>query len=58
MELTFKERIALYILMKKNENHLNHSLNDLFRRIERELYDQLTLNQIQNIDNYFNSLED
>lgn len=57
MELTFKERIALYILMKKNENHLNHSLNDLFRRIERELYDQLTLNQIQNIDNYFNSLE-
>lgn len=58
MEVNFKEAVGLYILLKKSESPLPTALNRLAIRIEKMLNEELSLSQLQNIEDYFDSLED
>lgn len=58
MEVSFKEAVGLYILLKNSGAGLPASLNRLRVRIEKELNDRLTLGQLRNIEDFFNTLDD
>ncbi len=58
MDLNFKECVGLYILLKKNRADLSPSLGRLMIRIERKLNEELTLSQLQNIESFYQSLDE
>ena len=58
MDLNFKECVGLYILFKKNRADLSPSLGRLMIRIERKLNEELTLSQLQNIESFYQSLDE
>ena len=58
MEVSFKETVGLYILLKKNHSGLPDGLGRLLIRIEKKLNEELTLAQLQNIEEYYLILDD
>ena len=58
MEVHFKETVGLYILFKKNHSELPDGLGRLLIRIEKKLNEELTLAQLQNIEEYYQTLDD
>lgn len=58
MEVSFKETVGLYILFKNSGADLPATLNRLRARIEKILNEKLTLSQLQNIEDFFNTLDD
>lgn len=58
MDLNFKECVGLYIFLKKNRADLSPSLGRLMIRIERKLNEELTLGQLQNIESFYQSLDE
>jgi hypothetical protein len=47
--LTAREEEELYILLKPRESGLSAPLEDLLRRIEKALFDRLTIEQIEGL---------
>jgi hypothetical protein len=47
--LTARDEEELYILLKPRESGLPPQLDDLLRRIEKALFDRLTIEQIEGL---------
>ncbi|MCL2480822.1 MAG: hypothetical protein FWF38_03820 [Spirochaetaceae bacterium] len=50
MELNKKEKILLYAFLKKHEKELEKELYTLKYRLEKEVFDSLTIEEIQVLD--------
>ncbi len=49
--LSKTELIKVYLLLKKNEKEIDNILYSLQNRIERALYNHLSIEEIENISN-------
>jgi len=50
LELNKKEKILLYAFLKKHEKELEKELYTLKYRLEKEVFDSLTIEEIQVLD--------
>jgi hypothetical protein len=48
-----REALAIYFMLKDRESELDEMLLQLLDRLERELYQELTIDEFQNIRNLY-----
>lgn len=51
--LSKKEIVGVYLLLKKRENRLDRTLHRLFARIEKKLYEQLTIEEFEQLNRFY-----
>ena len=49
-----REILGVYLLMKTREDHLDETLLQLLNRLERQLYENLTIDEFEHIDTLYN----
>ena len=52
-ELSPSETLGLYILLRRREEELDEAMVALFDRLERYLYDRLSIEQIERIETMY-----
>ena len=53
MELNLLEKIAIFILLRRHESELDIRLLKLMNKIEKELYQHLSIQEIEKIEDYY-----
>ncbi len=55
LQLSGPEEEELYVLLKPREGHLPEPLEDVLRRVERSLFDRLTVEELERLATRFAS---
>ena len=56
LQLSESELLSLYLLLTRHEAELDQRQQDLLDRIAQEVYGLLSVEEIEHIDSYYNSL--
>lgn len=48
-----REALGVYFMLKDRESELDETLLQLLDRLERELYQELTIDEFENIRNFY-----
>lgn len=54
-ELTGRETVGIYLFLKKREEELDATLTQLLIRIEKRLFDRLSIEQFEQLDELYRS---
>jgi hypothetical protein len=53
LSLSWQEALGVYLLLKRNEAGLDENMCRLLRRLEQELYRQLTIEELENLEGLY-----
>lgn len=53
MEINLLESIGVYLFFRSHENELDPRLLKLLNKIEKNLYEQLSIHEIENLEVYY-----
>jgi hypothetical protein len=56
LALSEREMVALYLLLAGNEDSLDDSQRAILARLTALIYDRLSVDELENIDGYYQSL--